>query len=398
MFTVCSKEFKIAIHRLDKLTSGLILLAKGMGNTTKYQKEMKELNVHKKYLARVSGHPPEKFVVDKPMFCSNPKHSRHAVAITEAELAQAKPAKTTFTLMWYDEVSDTSLVLCEPETGRTHQIRVHLQFSGHSIINDVNYGGRRVGNVRLDKLRKLYPEESASIWTLGKRELDPEKLDENGVDYSTLDTANKKVVVSSGGLEGVQGVQQESTQDKTSKEAQERFIQANHSNESGQIQTKAFGKKAQPSEEEAAPAGGEEDEGDEMEMKMFFNYGDLDKLPYTPFNEDRMMEIWLHSSQYTILGKSMKAPDPYWVAKEVLWASQPSSPLHKSDLSKPSTLQGGTFNSFGKQVEDYIKTKEREKSSSQQEEKSSPKSNLTPDRLAEEEFSQKLETPKSGFS
>ena len=58
------------------------------------------------------------------------------------ELAKkVKPAQTAFAVVSYDEISDSTIVLVKPETGRMHQIRLHCQYLGHSIANDVNYGG-----------------------------------------------------------------------------------------------------------------------------------------------------------------------------------------------------------------------------------------------------------------
>lgn len=56
-------------------------------------------------------------------------------------LKTVKPAETSFGVVRYDEDSDSTLVICRPKTGRTHQIRLHLQHLGHSIANDPNYGG-----------------------------------------------------------------------------------------------------------------------------------------------------------------------------------------------------------------------------------------------------------------
>lgn len=60
--------------------------------------------------------------------------------------------------MWYDEHSDSTLLECFPITGRTHQIRVHLQFLGHPILNDVVYGGRFVGNWVVENIPKIKKE------------------------------------------------------------------------------------------------------------------------------------------------------------------------------------------------------------------------------------------------
>lgn len=288
-----------AIHRLDKLTSGLLVMAKGQKNTVKYQDEMKRNNVHKKYLARVGGKLKEdKFEVNRPMFCASAKHSKHAIAVTEEEVKQAKNALTRFEVIWYDEPSDTSLVACYPETGRTHQIRVHLQSVGHSIINDVNYGGRRIGNKRLELLRDLYPEEWNAVQSVHKAQSklqDKRDLDENGCLLpEEVPAPQKKLIVQP---------------EKKSEPAETLAHTSDQCKAAQEPQT------AEKKPEAAPEPAALEDEDDE---KMFFNYGDNNAMPYTPFNEERMMEIWLHSSEYKILGKSLKSNDPYWVRKEVL--------------------------------------------------------------------------------
>jgi hypothetical protein len=53
-----------------------------------------------------------------------------------------KPAHTSFAIVRYDELTDSTILLCRPSTGRSHQIRLHLQFTGHSIVTDVKYGGQ----------------------------------------------------------------------------------------------------------------------------------------------------------------------------------------------------------------------------------------------------------------
>ena len=63
-----------------------------------------------------------------------------------------KESVTIFKKIRYDEKSDSTLLECYPVTGRTHQIRVHLQYLGHSILNDIGYGGRFIGNQIIERL------------------------------------------------------------------------------------------------------------------------------------------------------------------------------------------------------------------------------------------------------
>lgn len=90
-----------------------------------------------------------------PIYCFNPKIGGHAVAVTEEQKANgAKESLTHFRRLHYDPETNTSLLECIPITGRTHQIRVHLQHIGHPILNDTCYGGQEVGNLFLKQTRE----------------------------------------------------------------------------------------------------------------------------------------------------------------------------------------------------------------------------------------------------
>lgn len=153
-----------ALHRLDKLTSGLVLLAKNKEVTKKYLQLIKDHEAEKVYLARVEGDiGDEEFKVEGAIFCDNIKQCSYSVAKTEEDLKIAKDAITSFKKLWYHAASDSSLVECHPKTGRTHQIRVHLRHAGFPILNDYQYGGRVVGNLFRDEILAadyyLDPEE-----------------------------------------------------------------------------------------------------------------------------------------------------------------------------------------------------------------------------------------------
>jgi tRNA pseudouridine synthase 9 len=123
------------IHRLDKLTSGLVILARTAEIATRFQQHFVDLSIHKEYVARVNGEFPEtEVLVDQPIACIDRSRGVHAVR------ADGKSAQTVFRRLSYN--GHTSVVLCQPRTGRTHQIRVHLQWLGFPISNDKAYGGQ----------------------------------------------------------------------------------------------------------------------------------------------------------------------------------------------------------------------------------------------------------------
>ncbi|KAL3230239.1 tRNA pseudouridine(32) synthase, mitochondrial [Nakaseomyces bracarensis] len=136
---ILEKEMGISVHpcnRLDRLTSGLMFLAKTPKGADQMGDQMKVREVSKEYIARVVGEfPIEEITVEKPLKSYDPKVSLNTIGDNADE--NSKPAKTVFKRISYD--GQTSIVKCKPLTGRTHQIRVHLQYLGHPIANDPIY-------------------------------------------------------------------------------------------------------------------------------------------------------------------------------------------------------------------------------------------------------------------
>lgn len=125
------------IHRIDRLTSGILMFAKTVSKAQEMEACVKGRLVQKEYLCRVLGEfPREKVVCCEPI----------AVVSHKMGVCQVKPdgkeAKTEFTLVSFNGKS--SLVRCLPYTGRMHQIRVHLQYLGFPILNDPIYNNHCV--------------------------------------------------------------------------------------------------------------------------------------------------------------------------------------------------------------------------------------------------------------
>lgn len=129
------------VHRLDKETSGLLLVAKTSEAFENLQRQFKERKVKKKYLALVHGKvEPNEGVIEASISRSPFDRKKFGVFLGGRE------AKTSYRVLEYlgpVKRGEFTLLELTPETGRTHQIRVHLKFIGHSIVGDEKYAGRK---------------------------------------------------------------------------------------------------------------------------------------------------------------------------------------------------------------------------------------------------------------
>lgn len=122
------------VHRLDKETSGLLVVAKILEAQTSLVRQLQNRTVKRDYLALVWGSVSSHGWVDAPV-------GRHPIQRTRmAVTASGKEARTRYEVL--EQFADCTLLRCSLETGRTHQIRVHMQSLGHPLVGDPLYGGK----------------------------------------------------------------------------------------------------------------------------------------------------------------------------------------------------------------------------------------------------------------
>lgn len=135
------------VHRLDKETSGLLLLAKTFQVFSTLQLQFKQRTVRKSYLALVHGRvEPQKGSITVPVGRLPWNRERFGV------LPGGRPAQTFYRVdSYYHQGREVySLLHLKPKTGRTHQLRIHLKYLGHPIVSDSFYAGRKTS--RSDRL------------------------------------------------------------------------------------------------------------------------------------------------------------------------------------------------------------------------------------------------------
>jgi 23S rRNA pseudouridine1911/1915/1917 synthase len=134
------------IHRLDRETSGLMLIAKTAGAARRFSIQMMRGQIHKEYLALVRGWPEwDARMLDAPLLRQGERQTSR-IWLKQMIHADGAPARTEFAVLrrferlTADDPARFSLVQAVPLTGRMHQIRVHLAHLGHSVVGDKIYG------------------------------------------------------------------------------------------------------------------------------------------------------------------------------------------------------------------------------------------------------------------
>lgn len=132
----------VLVHRLDKPTTGCLIIAKNQSSFAELQKQFEERSTEKKYIAIVSGVPEHtEATIDAPIGRNLTDRTKMSILKTST----SRDAKTSYRVL--DHTSDCSLIACNLHTGRTHQIRVHLFSIGHPILGDETYNSTFSKNI-----------------------------------------------------------------------------------------------------------------------------------------------------------------------------------------------------------------------------------------------------------
>jgi 23S rRNA pseudouridine1911/1915/1917 synthase len=125
------------VHRLDKETSGLMVVARNLKAYEQLQQQFRRREVEKTYLGLIRGRMPEK---KGKISWSIGRHVKHGERIS-VKTKKPREAETHYSVL--KEYEEYSLLEVKPLTGRTHQIRVHMAASGHPLAGDTRYGHRK---------------------------------------------------------------------------------------------------------------------------------------------------------------------------------------------------------------------------------------------------------------
>ena len=161
------------VHRLDKDTSGLLVVAKNDISMVHLSKQFAEKTSKREYLALVWGNVKDDTGRIDNFIGRNPKNRLQNIVLDDNKIENGKRAITNYEVL--SRMNYVSLVKCNLETGRTHQIRVHMKHIGHTLFNDERYGGNLIlKGTTFTKYKqfvencfKLLPRQALHAKTLG---------------------------------------------------------------------------------------------------------------------------------------------------------------------------------------------------------------------------------------
>jgi 23S rRNA pseudouridine955/2504/2580 synthase len=140
------------VHRLDRDTSGLLVVARKRSALTELQRLIREGRLEKRYLTLLAGELPQKpFTVNEPLLKSTLQGGERMVRVDP----EGKPSVSHFRLI--ERVGRHSYTEVRIDTGRTHQIRVHAAHTGHPVAGDEKYGSKEANkSLRTTGLKRLF--------------------------------------------------------------------------------------------------------------------------------------------------------------------------------------------------------------------------------------------------
>jgi len=147
------------VHRIDKETSGLLIVAKNNSSHSKLAKQFSEHTIKRKYIALVWG-------VLRPLngkietLIARSKKNRQLMSVSDANGKRAITNYSTQKIYSIKNIPKISLVECQLETGRTHQIRVHMSYKGNPLLADKQYGKK---NLKFKKINKDFENKLSSL-------------------------------------------------------------------------------------------------------------------------------------------------------------------------------------------------------------------------------------------
>ena len=130
------------VHRIDKDTSGLLVVAKTEHAMNHLAKQFFDKSSEREYVALVWGHIDEEQGTVEGAIGRHPKNRLQNTVFMSEDAEKGKPAVTHYKVL--ERLGYVTLVSCKLETGRTHQIRVHMKHIGHTLFNDERYGGNLI--------------------------------------------------------------------------------------------------------------------------------------------------------------------------------------------------------------------------------------------------------------
>tara|TARA_R110002049_G_scaffold278562_1_gene457341 strand:- start:305 stop:1348 length:1044 start_codon:yes stop_codon:yes gene_type:complete len=168
-----SSERPGLVHRIDKDTSGLLVVAKTEQAMAHLSSQFAKKTSEREYIALVWGNMEEEEGTIEGNIGRHPKNRLQNTVYLDDEAENGKPAITHYKVL--ERLGYVTLVTCKLETGRTHQIRVHMKHIGHTLFNDERYGGERIlkGTTFtkykqfVDNCFKILPRQALHAKTLG---------------------------------------------------------------------------------------------------------------------------------------------------------------------------------------------------------------------------------------